>query len=83
MTDIQKDVDQAKTDSFILVKFSAFGSGEPEIFFNNVNAFQIIGSASALEVFGKNMFIQQENERAERRRQMQLAVPKPGIAIGR
>ena len=62
-------------DSFILIKFRGEGDAQPELYFANVNAFQIMGSAYTLEVHGKNFFIRQENERAER----QISVAKPEI----
>ena len=66
-------------DSFVLIKFRGEGDAQPELYFSNVNAFQIMGAASTLEVHGKNLFIRQENERAERQRQMELSVAKPEI----
>ena len=71
------------TDSFILVKFQGEGDAQPEIYFNNVNAFQIMGAASTIEVHGKNIFIQQENERAERQRELQISVAKPEVLVPR
>jgi len=70
-------------DSFILIKFQGEGNAQPEIYFSNVNAFQIMGSAYTLEVHGKNFFIQQENERAERQRELQISVAKPEVLIPR
>jgi len=77
--DITKDIDEAKAESFILIKFRGLGDGQPEIYFNNINAFQVLGSASALEVHGKNWFIKQENERAELAERTKLSVAKPEI----
>jgi hypothetical protein len=79
MADIVKDVDDTKTQSFILIHFEHIGDGNPQLIPNNVNAFQIMGAAAALEVYGKNMFIRELNELEERRQQTQLAVPRPEI----
>lgn len=73
--------DIEKKESFILIKFRGEGDAQPEIYFNNVNAFQIMGSAYTLEVHGKNFFIQQENERADRQRELQISVAKPEVLI--
>ena len=57
--DIQKEIDQAKTESFIMIRFEKLGAGAPQIYFNQVNAFQIMGAALALDVYGKNMFMRE------------------------
>ncbi len=75
------DTNNTEKESFILIKFQGENDARPQLYFNNVNAFQIMGAASALEVHGKNFFIQQENEIADRRRQMELSVPKPEILV--
>lgn len=77
------DIEEVKNESFILIRFRDEGDAHPEIYFNRVNAFQIMGAASSLEVYGKNAFIAQEAERQARQREMQLAVPKPEILISR
>jgi hypothetical protein len=70
-------------DSFVLIKFRGEGDAQPELYFSNVNAFQIMGSAYTLEVHGKSFFIQQENERADRQRELQISVAKPEVLIPR
>lgn len=70
--------DDEKKDSFIYVKFDEFGSAFFEIYFNNVSAGQVLAVAAALEVRGKNAFIQEENKKADQQ-QPQIVVPKPGI----
>lgn len=83
MTDIEKEVDQIRTESFILIKFEKLGDGKPQLFFNQVNAFQVMGTAAALETYGKNMFLHEQAQAEEERQRSQLAVPKSEILIGR
>jgi hypothetical protein len=67
------------TESYILIRFQGLGDAQPAFYFNNVNAFQIMGAASALEVHGKNFFIQAENAKAEETEK--IAVAKPEILV--
>ena len=73
----EKDIDQAKTESFILIKFEEYGSGVPQIYFNQVNAFQILGASEALKIYGQNMFMRELQEAAQQ--QEKIAVAKPEI----
>jgi len=81
--DITKEIDNAKTESFILIRFEKLGAGSPQIYFNQVNAFQIMGSSAALEVYGKNMFIRETAEAAQKEQEQQIAVAKPEVLIPR
>lgn len=65
------------TESYILVRFQGLGDGQPAFYFQNVNAFQIMGAAKALEIHGGNFFLQQENAKAEQ--EEKIAVAKPEI----
>ena len=69
---------EEKTEEyFILIRFPGADSASPEIFFSNVNAFQVMASAAALEVHGKNGFVQAINARADE--QQRIMVSKPEI----
>lgn len=68
-------------DSFILIKFQGEGDAQPELYFSNVNAFQVMGAAATIEVHGKNLFIRQENERYERQQQDKLSIAKPEVLV--
>lgn len=76
--DVQKEIDQTKLEKWIVIKFE---DGRPKIMFNQVNAFEILGIASSLEVIGKNMFINEANKQAQEDQERAIAVAKPNIAI--
>ena len=61
---------------FILIRFPGADSASPEIFFQNVNAFQVMACAAALEVHGKNGFVQVLNARADQAERVAVAKPE-------
>jgi hypothetical protein len=74
-------MEEKTEESFILIRFPGADSASPEIFFNNVNAFQVMATAAALEVHGKNGFVQAINARADQ--EERVAVAKPEILLPR
>lgn len=67
--------EEEKKPSFVLVRFSEVGSVVLNVQFENVTPLQVIALAEYLSVKGKNQLIIEENARAEREREMSLAVP--------
>lgn len=74
---------EESTKSFVLVQFSGIGSVILQAQFENVTSLQLLALAEYLEVKGKNQLLLEENERAEREREMSLAVPKGKIVVGK
>ncbi len=77
--EINKEVEDAKQTSFVLIKFTDFGEAQFQIFKQNVNPAQVLGALAVLELQVKNWYIQEENRRQEIEREQQLAVPRPEI----
>ena len=77
--------DEEKKLSAVICRFSEIGSVVLNVQFENVTALQVIALAGYLEVKGKNQLIMDENARAEREAEMNLAVPsgKGKILIGK
>jgi hypothetical protein len=71
------------SDSYIIIRFSEFGSVIMGSKLENVTPLQIIAAASYLEVMGKNRLLMEEVERSEREAQSKLAVPENKILVGK
>jgi len=79
---VENKVDDKK-DSYVLCRFADVGSVILEVKFENVTSLQVLALAQYLELKGKNQLIADENARLEREREMNIAVPKQEILIGK
>lgn len=61
--------------SMVIIEFLGLGQSEFRIYRQNVTPAQVLGALQILELETKNWYIMEEN----RRRQEQLAVPRPEI----
>ena len=76
-------MEEEKQQSFVLVRFADIGSVLLDVQFENVTSLQILALAHYFEVKGKSQLVLEENARAEREREMNLAVPEKKILVGR
>jgi hypothetical protein len=72
---VNMDNEEEKQKSFVFVQFAEVGSVVLNVQFENVTPLQVIALAEYLGVKGKNQLVLEENARAEREREMSLAVP--------
>lgn len=75
--------EEEKKESFVLIRFADVGSVILSAKFENVTSLQILALAHYFEVKGKSQLVLEENARAEREREMSLAVPSEKIIVGR
>ena len=75
--------EQTQPKSFVFAVFSDIGNVNVNVKFENVTPLQVLALAAYLELKGKSALMEEENQRLERERQMNIARPSQEITIAR
>lgn len=65
-----------KHDSYIIIKFASVASVALQLNVENCTPLQLLAAANYLELKGKNALLLEENARAQREAQQNLAIPE-------